>query len=348
MNVKASGHKTGIVCTIGPSSCNPRILQQMIKSGMDVARLNFSHGTLPEHRRYINLIRKTASRLKRKVDILADLPGPKIRVGKLKPSPLKLKKGAKVVLTTRKVTGTKSLIPVPYKRLTDSVRRGGIIYLNDGFIQLRVMNISGDEVRCKVVIGGRLLSHKGLNIPGAKMYVDAVTPHDLALVDFALGEGVSNFGISFVTSAADIVKVRDFAKRRNKKVYLVAKIERAQAIENLDAILKASDAIMVARGDLGVDIPIEDVAGVQKTIIRKANRAGRPVITATQMLESMVDNIRPTRAEVTDVANAILDGTDAVMLSEESAIGRYPVETVEMMGKIASSIERWTRRNSRR
>jgi pyruvate kinase len=272
--------------------------------------------------------------------ILADLPGPKIRIGKLTSDPLFLKKGDRVTLTTKDVPGTTERISVNYERLPESVSRGSVIYLNDGFIQLQVEEAAADEVVCTVVIGGPLLSHKGLNLPGAKIFIDTVTDRDLHLVDFALQEGVYTFGVSFVEKADDILKVRDFARARGRAVHVVAKIERAEAVRNIDEILDAADAIMIARGDLGVQIPVEDVPAVQKKLIRKANLLGRPVITATQMLLSMTENIRPTRAETSDVANAILDGTDAVMLSEETAIGRYPAEAVDMMARIAVSIER--------
>ena len=333
------GHKTKIVCTLGPSSRPPSVLSELIKGGMNVARLNFSHGTFQEHTETIRSIRSIATRLKRIVPILADLPGPKIRIGLLENEPLILKKGEEITLTTQDLSGKAGLIPVNYKRLPESVRLGGAIFLNDGFIQLKVANVSGDAVRCKVVVGGPLLSHKGLNLPGAEMFVEAVTDKDLELVDFGLKQGISIFGVSFVEKAEDILKVRRFAKDRGKDIHIIAKIERARAVQNIDGILEAADGVMVARGDLGVEMPIEEVPAIQKRIIRKANLLGRPVITATQMLESMVDNSRPTRAEVTDVANAILDGTDAVMLSEETAMGKYPVEAVRMMVKIATSIE---------
>lgn len=272
--------------------------------------------------------------------ILADLPGPKIRIGKLKSDPLLLNKGDKVILTTKDIPGTAGRIPVNYKRLPESVSPGSLIYLNDGFIQLEVEESLADEVACKVVIGGPLLSHKGLNLPGAKIFMETVTEKDLHFVDFALKEGIDAFSVSFVEKADDILKVRKFARERGKTVHVIAKIERMEAVRNIDEILNEADALMIARGDLGVQIPIEDVPAVQKKLIRKANLLGRPVITATQMLLSMTENIRPTRAEASDVANAILDGTDAVMLSEETSIGKYPAYAVDMMARISLSIER--------
>ena len=332
--------KTKIVCTIGPSSCSAAKIEAMIESGMNVARLNFSHGEFKEHAENIRQIRLAASKARRMVSILIDLPGVKMRIGRLRDDALMLKKGADVVLTTKNVLGTEYLIPVEYKQLYQSVARGTTIFLNDGFIQLRVEKVIDQDVFCKVLIGGKLNSHKGLNLPGAKLNINPITERDLAIVDFGLKQGVNVFGLSFVERSKDIIKVREFARKKCFSVYLVAKIERRGAIENFDEILKAADAVMIARGDLGVEIPIEEVPGIQKRLIQKANIMGRPVITATQMLESMTQNVRPTRAEVNDVANAILDGTDAIMLSQETAIGDYPVETVRMMAKIAVTTER--------
>jgi pyruvate kinase len=336
---KLPKHKTKIVCTIGPSSRSSSILKRLIQNGLNVARLNFSHGSMEEHKKDILTIRSLAAELERVVLILVDLPGPKIRIGQLSHEPLILKAGQDVILTTKKICGTTSHIPVNYPGLPKSVSAGSLIYLNDGFIQLKVRSTSSSEVKCRVIIGGPLLSHKGLNIPEAKLNMGGITQTDLDYVDFGMRKGIRSFCVSFVRNAEDIRKVKDFARKRGTAINVVAKIERAEAIENIDKIIEAADAIMVARGDLGVQIPIEKIPGVQKSLIRKANLAGCPVITATQMLESMTENIRPTRAEVTDVANAILDGTDAVMLSEETAIGKYPVDAVKMMTKIARSTE---------
>ncbi len=332
-------HKTKIVCTIGPASRSPSILEDMVRQGMDVARLNFSHGNFAEHKADIRNIRKAVAKIKRPVGIIIDLPGVKIRIGKLKQEPLALKKGQKVTLTLRKVLGTASIIPVNYKQLPESVSKGGVIYLSDGFIQLKVERVAGGEIFCRVMIGGPLFSHKGLNLPEAKIFADPITREDLESVDFGLREGVTTFGLSFIEKADDVIKVREFAGKKRKSVYLIAKIERREAIDNFEEILKVADAVMVARGDLGIQIPIENVPVVQKQLIRKANIIGCPVITATQMLGSMTQNVRPTRAEVNDVANAILDGTDAVMLSEETAVGDYPIEAIKMMAKIAQATE---------
>ena len=337
--MKISSHKTKIVCTIGPSSCSLSKLKSMIESGMNVARLNFSHGEFKDHAANIRNIRHIASQAGHVVSIIIDLPGVKIRVGDLENGSVLLKKGEAVVLTTRKVLGTGECIPVEYKAFPKSVASSKLIFLNDGFIQLKVEKVSGQDVYCKVLIGGKLLSHKGLNLPGANLSVDPITERDLEIVAFGLKQGINVFGLSFVETPRDIIKVREFAKKQGHSVYLVAKIERREAIDNFDEILKVTDGVMIARGDLGVEIPIEEVPGIQKRLIEKANLMGVPVITATQMLESMTHNIRPTRAEVNDVANAILDGTDAVMLSEETAIGDYPVETLRMMVKIAVTTE---------
>jgi pyruvate kinase len=338
--MKLPKQKTKIVCTIGPASCTVPVIEEMIRNGMNVARVNFSHGNLEEMRQYIRNIREASENTGRIVGILADLPGAKIRLGILPEEPVQLDKGEKVTLTTRVSSSSPSEIPVEYQQLPESVAVGSTIYINDGFIELRVDAVAGTEVHCTIIVGGPIRSHKGLNLPGAKLLVDPVTPHDLELVEFGLTEGVDMFGISFVERPEDIQKVKEHALRKlGKPLYAVAKIERVEAVKNIDDILNVADAVMIARGDLGVEMPIQDVPIIQKRIISKANFLGRPVITATQMLESMKNNTRPTRAEVSDVANAILDGTDAIMLSEETAIGKYPVETVGMMASIAAVAE---------
>ena len=332
-------HKTKIVCTIGPASRSEETLTTMMQKGMSVARLNFSHGNSEEHEKDISRIRSVAKALRRPCSLFVDLPGPKIRVGALDNETVLLKKGDVVTITTLNIRGTNSIIPVTYTRLPESVSPGSTIYLSDGFIELKVEEVAGKDVRCVVVVGGQLLTGKGLNLPGAKIFLPSLTERDFELMAFALERGIGIFGISFVESAKDILRAKEFAKSRGKSIYTIAKIERAEAVKNIDSILAVTDALMIARGDLGVEVPIEEVPALQKELIRKANLHCRPVITATQMLESMVDNTRPTRAEATDVANAILDGTDAVMLSEETAIGKFPVETVETMAKISRNIE---------
>jgi len=333
-------HKTKIVCTIGPASSTEEVLERLLKTGMNVARLNFAHGTLESHREVIKRIRKVSSKLNLPCMILGDLPGPKIRIGKLQKEPLYLTKGESIILTTKESTYSEKKIHVNYDKLPESVSVGSVIYINDGFIQLQVEEVLDYEIRCTVLIGGELLSGKGLNLPGAKLYVEPVTAKDFEFIEFSLNEGIDAIGVSFVERAEDIRRVKKFAEAKGSFVYVVAKIERAEALENIDEIVEAADAIMIARGDLGVQIPLEDVPSVQKKLIHKANLMAKPVIIATQMLISMTQNIRPTRAEVSDVANAILDGADALMLSEETAIGRYPVESTAMLVRIASSTER--------
>jgi pyruvate kinase len=332
-------HKTKIVCTIGPSSRGEYNIRRLILSGMAVARLNFSHGVPADHAVDIRAIRKVAGELNRNVAILADLPGPKIRVGEIKGGSTQLRKGDRVVLTLRAVEGTSSLIPVQFEKLPESVEPGERIFLNDGFIELKVTQKTSRDVICEVVTGGTLLSRKGLNLPDSRLTLEAVTEADLGLMAFGMEQGVDMFGLSFVSTPDDVERARAFAAGKGKQVFLVAKIERPQALDRIDEIIEASDGIMVARGDLGVEIPIEEVPIVQKQLILKANLASKPVITATQVLESMTENTRPTRAEVTDAANAIFDGTDALMLSEETAVGKYPIESLEMLSKIAVTAE---------
>jgi len=332
-------NKTKIVATLGPASADERILSAMVRAGVDVVRLNMSHGSLESHAQNIHLVRRVAERLERPLAILMDLPGPKIRLGKLIKEPVVLKRGDEVVFATRSHEAAQGVLPVDFKALPKCVKPGGYIYLNDGFIQLKVIWVRDHQVKCRVLVGGQTRSRKGMNLPGARVLSDAVTKEDLKFVEFGLKHGVNIFGVSFVADAEDIRRLKRFAAGRGKMVYTVAKIERPEAVARLDEILKETDAVMVARGDLGVEIPIHQVPVVQKEIIRKANIAGRPVVTATQMLLSMVDSIRPTRAEAADVANAIMDGTDAVMLSEETAVGRYPVRAVAMMAAIAKNAE---------
>jgi pyruvate kinase len=336
-----SDHKTKIVCTIGPSSSSEEMIRGLILRGMNVARLNFSHGELSDHREIIYRIRKISREMDKIVPILVDLPGPKIRIGTLSKEPLLLQQGEIVILTSSAEFMGDSFIPVDFPKLTESVSPGSLIYINDGFLQLECLEVSGENVKCKVIVGGELTSHKGVNLPGSDVFLEPVTENDLKVIDFSLEEGLDCFSISFIESADDIKKIREYAESKGKKVFLVAKIERERAVKNIDSILLEADALMIARGDLGVEIPIEDVPIVQKKIIHKANLLSIPVITATQMLESMTSNIRPTRAEATDVANAIIDGTDAVMLSAETAVGKYPLATVEMMAKIATKTEIW-------
>ena len=337
--ISLPSHKTKIVCTIGPASRTKQTLQKMITQGMTIARMNFSHGTLEEHLEDIITLRQLAHEHHQLIPIMIDLPGAKIRIGQLHEEPIRLETGATTTLTTSPVTGTAALIPVHFPDLPQSVSPGNIIYLNDGLIELRVTDISGDNVACEVITGGPLLSKKGVNLPGGRVRVDPISQYDLDIVQFGIEQGITIFSVSFVEKKQDIQKVKDYAKNLGRDIFVIAKIERDEAIQHFDEILDAADGIMIARGDLGMEIPIEDVPNIQKQLIKKANQQGKPVITATQMLKSMTETSRPTRAEVADVANAILDGTDAIMLSEETAIGKYPIESVQMMAKIARSTE---------
>ncbi len=337
--MRLPSNKTKIIATIGPSSMNRKTIESMIKAGMSVARINFAHGDFKQHERIIKMIRNASERINRRVAILGDLPGVKIRVGELQNGSVTLRRWQTITLTTKDITGTEAEIPVEFKDFPKMVSKGDVIYLSDGFIALRVEEVRENEVLCKVLVGGTLFSHKGINVPKARIAVDAITEQDLEILDFAIDHGIDAIGISFVGSAYDILKVRRFSDEKKTRIFIISKIERPDAVKNFDDILCATDGIMIARGDLGVEMPIEKLPILQKKLIHKANLAGKPVITATQMLESMTEEKLPTRAEVTDVANAILDGTDAVMLSEETAVGKYPVETVRMMAKIARTTE---------
>jgi pyruvate kinase len=332
-------HKTKIVATIGPASESMEVMEEMIRAGMNIARLNFSHGDFDGHTRVIERLRRAAKRTGRRVAILADLPGPKIRIGSFAKEPIHLKSGDAFTLTTKETTGDEGRVSVTFERLPKAVRPGDTVFLNDGFIQLEVMKIEGKDVRCRVLVGGDLRSRKGLNLPGIDLGISAFTEHDLKGLQFASEHGVDAVSQSFVQSGADIDAVRRAAAKLRYQPFIIAKIERSRALDRIEEIIEAADGIMIARGDLGVEIPIEGIAVVQKRLMRLANRRAKPVITATQMLESMTENRRPTRAEATDVANAILDGTDCVMLSAESAMGRFPVDAVAMLGKIAASAE---------
>ncbi len=336
----AKHNKTKIVCTIGPASRDPETLKQLILAGMNIARLNFSHGSFDGHREDILTIRRVAGELGLPVSIMADLPGPKIRIGDLAEEVIQLVKNQHLILTTESIAGTLERISVNLPTLPQAVAPGKSIFLNDGFIHLKVERVDGLEVHCRVVVGGPLRSRKGLNIPDVDLGVKAFTDRDREIAEFALHEGVDALSQSFVERGEDLEELRELATSLGYDPFLIAKIERSQAMENLDGILKATDGIMVARGDLGVEIPIARIPVVQKEIVRRANQAGKPVITATHMLESMISHILPTRAEATDVANAILDGTDCVMLSGESAVGAFPVEAVQTLAEIAAEAER--------
>ena len=337
--MRLPAQKTKIVCTIGPASASPSVMKQMIESGMNVARLNFSHGDFAAHKKVIENLRAAAANTGRRIAIMADLSGPKMRIGKIDPEPVELKMGDPFTLTTEDIIGDANSVSVSFDSLPQAVKKGNTLFLNDGYIQLEVNGVKGRDVLCTVRVGGELHSRKGLNLPGIDLGITAFTKRDHECLRFALENGVDAVSQSFVENAADIEAVRKAAADLGHRPFIIAKIERSGALNQIDAILDASDGIMIARGDLGVEVPIEDIAVVQKRLMHLANMRAKPVITATQMLESMTDNRRPTRAEATDVANAILDGTDCVMLSGESAMGKYPVDAVAMLAKIAASVE---------
>jgi pyruvate kinase len=331
--------KTKIVCTIGPATGSSSSIEKLIKAGMNVARLNFSHGTYEEHAGYIRNIRKAASKLNTPVAILQDIAGPKIRTGQLTKKEIQLKEGAAFTLTKLKVSGDEHSVSLNLPELVDNLKRGDVVFLDDGAIKLEVAETSRNAVKCRVIVGGVLGWEKGVNVPGVRLNIPSSTEKDFNDLLFGIKQEVDFVALSFVREASDILRVRKFLREKRADVPLIAKIEKWEACEHLDKILAASDGLMVARGDLGVEIPIERVPLEQKEIIKKCNHAGKPVITATQMLQSMIESPHPTRAEVTDIANSIFDGTDAIMLSGETAVGRYPVEAVQVMMKIALTIE---------
>ncbi len=329
-----------IVCTIGPASCSPKIIERLLRAGMDVARLNFSHGSHQDHAQNIATLRKLALELEKTIAIMADLQGPKIRTGVLAGgTPVILRAGQKFTITTAKILGDSTRVNTTFLPLPREVKRGARILLSDGLIELRVQQVRGREVICVVVNGGALGEHKGINLPGVQLRVPALTPKDRQDLRFALKQGVNYIAVSFVRRPEDVLMAKSLIRRAGFDTPVIAKLEKPEAIENLDAILRAADGVMVARGDLGVEMNPERVPVVQKMIISRAREFRRPVITATQMLESMTENPRPTRAEASDVANAIFDGSDAVMLSAETASGKYPVEAVSMMARIIEEAE---------
>ena len=332
--------KTKIVCTIGPASETPDVIRALILSGMRVARLNFSHGTHDEHAYKIRIIREIAADMGEPVAILQDLNGPKIRVGHIPDSGVLLETGQDIILTTQVVEGSNQRISVSYPLLNEDVKTGDRILLADGFLELRVYSVNGSEIYCEVITGGMLTSHKGINLPTGTLRIPSITDKDREDLNFGLQHDVDYIGMSFVRAAADIRNIKDLIRKKQKDTPVIAKIETHEAVEHFEDILDVADAIMLARGDMGVEIPLEEVPIIQKQLIQKANAAGKPVITATQMLRSMVDSSRPTRAEASDVANAVLDGTDAVMLSEETAMGNYPVDAVRYMKRIVAEAER--------
>src|SRR5689334_18459187 len=342
MSAASGVRKAKIVCTIGPASGSEAVLRDLMRLGMDVARLNFSHGSHEEHARIIDRLRRVAEKEGRSICILQDLQGPKIRTGRLKyRTPIAIKSGAKLTITPRDIAGTAALLSTTFKTLAKEVEPGSRILLSDGLIELRVVAVRGDDVECEVINGGLLGEHKGINLPGAVVSVPSLTQKDEKDLEFGLKHGVDIVAVSFIRTADDVRLVKRLVRVHNADVLVIAKLEKPQAVdsENLEEILDVADGVMVARGDLGVEMPPEKVPIIQKHVIRRAADWRKPVITATQMLESMVENPRPTRAETSDVANAILDGTDAIMLSAESARGKYPRESIAMMAKIAMEAE---------
>ncbi len=330
---------TRIVCTLGPASDSDGIVRAMIRAGMDVARLNFSHGDHATHAARIERVRRIAREENAVVAIFADLQGPKIRVGEIENGAVRLSPGATLTLTNRSVVGNANVVSIDYPDLASSVRVGSRILIDDGLIELQVVSTNASDVMTRVVNGGELKPRKGVNLPNVPLKISALSDKDRADAVFAVTQGVDYIALSFVRRADDVIELKRLIEARGGLIPVIAKIEKPEAVENIDAILQVSDAVMVARGDLGVEVNPELVPLYQKSIIRKANAAGKPVITATQMLESMIGNPRPTRAEASDVANAILDGTDAVMLSGETAVGKYPVQAVEMMAQISDAVE---------
>jgi len=334
--------KTKIVCTLGPATNSEEMIARLIKAGMSVVRLNFSHGIQEEHQKMIHAVRKVSARLGKPIPILQDLQGPKLRVGKIKNGAIRLKKGNRITITTDNVISDEHIISTTYQLLAQDVKPGDIILLDDGLIQLKVKEKKTDRVLCQVLEGGYLSDHKGINLPGVSISQPSFTKKDHDDLLFGIDQGVDIVAMSFVRSANDVLKVKNTIATKQKDIMVIAKLEKPEAIQHLDEIIEVSDGVMIARGDLGVELPLQKVPSLQKKIILKAIQKGKPVITATQMLESMRYNSRPTRAEVSDVANAIFDGTDAVMLSAETATGKYPVTTVKTMAKIIKEAEQAT------
>lgn len=334
--------RTKIVATIGPATKSPENLKKAIYAGMNVARLNFSHGTHEEHFEVIQNLRKLSKELQAPVTILQDLQGPKIRVGKFEGGGVQLDPGEVVIMTMKPILGRKGLIPSDFPELAQSVKVGNKILIDDGLMELQVLTTpapAGDEFTCKVIYGGYLKDRKGMNCPGVSLAVDALTPKDLRDLDFGLSQDVDYVALSFVRYPKDIRRVREIIEAQGKRAKICAKIEMIEAVDNLEEIVRLSDAVMVARGDMAVEIGQSRMPAIQKRIIKICNEMNKPVITATQMLDSMVENPRPTRAEITDVANAVLDGSDAVMLSAESASGKYPFKCIRTMHEIISEVE---------
>ncbi|PYG87279.1 pyruvate kinase [Ruminiclostridium sufflavum DSM 19573] len=343
--------KTKIICTLGPASDNEAILRKMMLGGMNVARMNFSHGTHEEHKKRADLFKRIREELQIPIPLLLDTKGPEIRTGSFKDGKITLKEGADFVLVNKEVIGDEAQCTISYKELYKDVSRGSKVLIDDGLVELEVVDVKNKDINCVVINGGTVGNHKGINVPGAKIKLPALTAQDIEDIKFGIQNDFDIIAASFVRKAADVVEIRKILEKNSgSDILIVSKIENREGITNFDEILKVSDGIMVARGDLGVEIPVEEVPIVQKNIIQQCFKNGKPVITATQMLDSMIRNPRPTRAEASDVANAIFDGTSGVMLSGETASGKYPVEALEVMGKIAekaeSAVDYWKRFNT--
>jgi pyruvate kinase len=332
--------RTKIVATLGPASAKPEVLFSMFNAGLDVCRLNFSHGSQADHQETLDTIRELNKKHGYNVGILADLQGPKIRIGMVQDGGIHLVNGARTIITTKECIGNEERIYITYNTFPKDVKAGEVILLDDGKLQMRVIETNyNDEVVCEIVHGGILTSRKGVNLPNTKVSIPSLTPEDRDNLEFVLQNDVEWIGLSFVRNAADIVELKEIIKQRGKTARVIAKIEKPEAIANIDEIIAVSDGIMVARGDLGVEMPMEEVPLLQKMIVNKCRAASKPVIIATQMLESMITTPRPTRAEVNDVANSVLDGADAVMLSGETSVGEFPLIVIETMQKIIQNIE---------
>ncbi len=339
--------KTKIVCTLGPVSENEETLRELIKNGLNVCRLNFSHGSHEEHKGRMDLVKKLREELNMPTAILLDTKGPEIRTGKFDAPEVLLEEGQTFTITMKDVMGNKEMCTVSYKGLANDVKTGDTILIDDGLVGLTVKEVNGDDIVCEVQNSGIVKNHKGVNVPGVKVNLPAITEKDRSDIEFGIEQGIDFIAASFVRKVSDVLAIREILEENNAThIKIISKIENQEGVDNLDEIIEVSDGIMVARGDLGVEIPTEEIPVVQKLMIKKCNEAGKPVITATQMLDSMIRNPRPTRAEVTDVANAIYDGTDAIMLSGETAAGKYPVEAVKTMATIAKRAEE-TMRNRR-
>lgn len=334
------GKKTKIVCTIGPATSSIEKLEALVEAGMNVMRLNFSHGDFLEHQERVDNLEKVTKKTHKTVAILQDLGGPKIRIGEFADGTVNLKEGQTFTLTTDDVKGDENIVHVNYSLLPKEVKVEGYILLNDGKKKLQITDIKGNNVITKVIVGGELKSKSGVNLPGAYLSMSSITDKDKSDLEFGIKNKVDFIALSFVKRPSDITELREILTREKSKAGIIAKIETPEALENIDEIINLSDGLMIARGDLAIEIPAEEVPLVQKMLIQRCNALGKPVITATQMLESMIKNPVPTRAEVSDIANAIIDGTDAIMLSEETTLGDYPVEAVEMMTRISLRVEK--------